>query len=56
MGKLNFCSHSVVKFHEATQMFVTVDYLREMTVKKSCKYGEYGSFEHLHFLFSFYFY
>ena len=24
-----------------------VDYVREMTVKKSCKYGEYGSFEHL---------
>ena len=22
-----------------------------MTVKKSCKYGEYGSFEHLLFLF-----
>ena len=28
-------------------MFVTVDYVRKMTVKKSCKYGEYGSLEHL---------
>ena len=30
-------------------MFVMVDYAKEMTVK-SCKYGEYGSFEHLLFL------
>ena len=28
-----------------------VDYVREITVKKSCKYGEYGSFEHLLSLF-----
>ena len=26
------------------------DYVREMTAKKSCKYGEYGSFQHLLFL------
>ena len=32
-------------------MFMMVDYVREMTVKKSCKYGKYGMFEHL--LFSF---
>ena len=32
-------------------MFVMVDYVREMTVKKSFKYAEYGSFEHLLFLF-----
>ena len=32
-------------------MFVMVDYEKEMTVKKSCKYGKYGSFEHLLFLF-----
>ena len=32
-------------------MFVTVDYVREMTVKKSCKCGENGSLEHLSFLF-----
>ena len=30
-----------------------VDYVREMTVKKSCEYGNYGSFEHLLFLFQF---
>ena len=34
-------------------MFVMVGYVREMTVKKCCKYAEYGSFEHLLFLLSF---
>ena len=43
---------AVVKLHEATGMFVMVDYVREVTVKKSCKCGEYGSFEHLLFMFS----
>ena len=32
-------------------MFMRVDNVREMTVKKSCKYDEYGSFYHLLFLF-----
>ena len=34
------------------QMFVRAEYrsIRGMTVKKSCNYGEYGSFEHLLFL------
>ena len=37
-------------------MFVmVVDYVKEMTVKKSCEYSEYGSFEHLLFLFVFVF-
>ena len=45
------CSHSDVKLREATHMFMLVDYVREMTVEKSCKYCEYGSFEHLFFLF-----
>ena len=45
------CSHCMVELHEAAQMFVKVDYVREMTVKKSCKYGEYGSFEYLFLLF-----
>ena len=35
------------------KILVIVDYVREMTVKKSCKYGEYGSFEDLLFLFTF---
>ena len=40
-----------LKLQEATQMFVVVGHVtREMTAKKSCKYGEYGSFEHLLFL------
>ena len=45
-------SHSVVKLREAAQMFVMVDCIREMTVKKSCKYGECGLSEHLLFLFT----
>ena len=32
-------------------MFVMVDYVRKMTMKTSCKYGEHGSFEYLLFLF-----
>ena len=31
------------KLHEANQMFVMVDCVREMIVKKSCKYGRYVS-------------
>ena len=45
-------SHSVVKLHEASQMLVMVHYVREMTLKNFCTYGENGSFEHLLFLFS----
>ena len=45
------CSHFVAELHEALKMFVMVDYVRKMAAKKSCKYGEYGSFEHLLFLF-----
>ena len=44
------CSHCVVKLHKATEMFLMVDCVWEMTVK-SFKYGEYGSFEHCLFLF-----
>ena len=36
---------------EAAQMFVMVEYVKNMTMKKFCKYGEYGLFEHLLFLF-----
>ena len=32
-------------------MLVMVDNVRKMTVKKSCKYGSCGLFEHLLFLF-----
>ena len=32
-------------------MLVIVDYVWKVTVKKSWKYGEHGSFEHLLFLF-----
>ena len=48
-GKLNLCSHSVVKLHGATRVFVMVDYVKEMTMK-SCKSCEYGSLERLLFL------
>ena len=36
-GKLELCSESVVKLHEATEIFVMVDHVREVAVKKSCK-------------------
>ena len=49
----NLCSHFAVKLHATTQMFVMVDYVREMTVKKSCKCGKCGLFEHLLFFFLF---
>ena len=45
----NLCSHSVVKLREATQMFMMVDYVREMAVKKSCMVNM-DVFEHLLFL------
>ena len=32
-------------------MFLMVDYVRKMMVKKFCKYGEYVLFGHLLFLF-----
>ena len=41
----------IIKLHETTQIFIMVDYVSEMTVKKSFKYGQYGSLEHLLFLF-----
>ena len=37
-------------------MFVMVDTVREMIVKKAGKYGEYESFDHLLFLFRFVFF
>ena len=40
--KLELCSHSVVKSHDATLVFVVFDYIREATVKKSCEYVKYG--------------
>ena len=30
-------------------MFVMFDYVKKLTVKKSCKYGEYGLLEHICF-------
>ena len=41
-GKLDFVSLSAVELHETTQMFMMVDYIWEITVKKSCKNSEYG--------------
>ena len=52
----NLCSYSVVKLHEAAQKFVIVDYIMEITSKKSCSYEEYGSLEHSLFLFLVYWY
>ena len=53
-GKLELVLFFRYKVYKATQMFVMVDYVREMTSKKSCKYSKYGSFDHVLFLF-FYF-
>ena len=50
-GKLERVQLFSCKLHEATQMFVMVDCVSEIAVKRSCKYGKYGSFEHLRFLF-----
>ena len=36
------CRHSAVKLNEATQMFLMVDNVREVTVKTFFKCGEYG--------------
>ena len=38
----HLCKHSVVKFHEATQMFMMVDYVRKVTVNDGwlCKEGD----------------
>ena len=33
-----------VKWHQLTQTFAMVGYVREITVNKSCKFAEYGSF------------
>ena len=42
-----------VKLHEAAQVFVMADSVREMDVKKSCKSGKFELFEQLHFLLVF---
>ena len=47
--RLNFCNQSVVKWHEVSQSLTVIDYVREMATKKSCKWDEYGSFEHFFF-------
>ena len=39
--------HSKVIYHEVAPTFAVVDFVHEMTAKKSCKYSEYVSFEHL---------
>ena len=49
------CSHSVVKLHRAAQIFIMVNYVRKIAVKKFCKYGEYELFEHLLFLLFYFF-
>ena len=52
-GKVELVQSFCCKVVWRTQMFEMVDYVRKMAVKKSCTYGEYGSFDHLLFLFSF---
>ena len=45
IGKLELVQVFYHKVHEATPMFLMVDFVREMTVKKSSRYAGYGSFE-----------
>ena len=52
-GKLEHVQSFGLQLHGVTQIFVMVDYVKEVTVEKSCKYGEYGSFGHLLCLFFF---
>ena len=40
----------VQKVYKATQMLAEADYVKEMTVKKFCKFGKYRSLEQLLFL------
>ena len=49
-------SRCAVKLHEATRMLVIIDCVREVTVKKSFKYGECGSLKHLLFFPFFFFF
>ena len=35
---------------EVAKTVAAMEYVKEMTGKKSCKYGEYGAFQHLVFL------
>ena len=44
-------NHPIVKWHKVTQRFAILDYVGEMTSKKTCKYEEYSSFE-LFFFFN----
>ena len=39
-----------MKWLEAAKTLVMVDDMKEMTANKSCKYGEFGLFEHLPFV------
>ena len=50
---LKVCNHSIIECHDVTQTFAEIDYVKGMTATKSCKYGEFGSFEQLLFLFWF---
>ena len=47
----NVCKHSIARWHEGTHLFVIVDNVMVFTSKKTCRFGEYGSFEYLLLLF-----
>ena len=46
--KLELCIHFVVKWYEATQLFMMVDYVKDYC--EEIPYNKYGLFEHLLFL------
>ena len=49
---MNLCNCSVVKLSEVARTFGKVDFVKEMTVKKTCKYGKYDLFERMLCLFT----
>ena len=49
--KLELVPSCCIKWHDAAQTFAVVVFVREMTAKKFCKFGEYELFEYLLFLF-----
>ena len=51
MRKLVLMGFSIVNLCEVDTPFVMVDFVMEMLSKKSCNFGEYGSFYHGLFLY-----
>ena len=42
--KLKLCNYSVVEEYEVAKTVAMVDYVKELLVKMSLRYGKYGSY------------